>query len=348
MGIIITTKPSRDKTKIWYYIEWGKQRGQRLSTAIFTFNKPKDRIEKNHNKEAKFILESKRSQMVLDQQAINSGYLPQHKIKGNFLEYYEAYIKKNKLKGNRHLKNSLSAFKKFLGKEYLSPIDISEDLCKQFRDFLLNKYNGETPSGYFMRFKRVLKSASKEGYFRHSPAEDLPAKVGMNKKIKEILNAEEYNKLMKTPCLNYEVKKAFVFSLYTGMRWTDIKPLLWVNIKADSFEIIQKKTSRSLEAPLHDLAKTILGERKNGLVFKLPTQDGANKILKKWCVEAKLDKHITWHCARHSFSVLLQQNGVDIATVAGMLGHTTTKYVHQTYKRYSKSQALEAIQKLPT
>ena len=41
------------------------------------------------------------------------------------------------------------------------------------------------------------------------------------------------------------------------------------------------------------------------------------------------------------------QKGIDIATVAGMLGHTSTKYVHQTYKRYIQESAKEAIAKLP-
>src|SRR3712207_6847396 len=55
------------------------------------------------------------------------------------------------------------------------------------------------------------------------------------------------------------------------------------------------------------------------------SQDGANRVLGKWATDAGLNKHITWHCARHSFSVLLQRKGVDLATVAGMLGHTTLK-----------------------
>jgi len=42
-----------------------------------------------------------------------------------------------------------------------------------------------------MRFKHVLKAANKFGYFRHAPSEERSAKVGGNKKIKEILNAEE-------------------------------------------------------------------------------------------------------------------------------------------------------------
>jgi integrase/recombinase XerD len=123
--------------------------------------------------------------------------------------------------------------------------------------------------------------------------------------------------------------------------------LLWENIKPHSIAIKQKKTGEPLEVPLHEIAAQLLGERKEGLVFKLPTQDGANKVLGKWAADAGLEKHITWHCARHSFSVLLQRKGVDLATVAGMLGHTTLKYVQQTYERYLQESAKEAIKKLP-
>ena len=270
-----------------------------------------------------------------------------HKLKSNFFDFYEAFVKSNRKYGNRHLENSLKAFKSFIGKDVISAQTITEKLCRKFQEYLLEKHHGETPSGYFMRFKRVLKKATKEGYFRQNPSEELPAKVGGNKKLKEILTAEEYSMLMHTPCLNYEVKKAFVFSLYTGLRWVDVKSLTWSMIKNNSVSIIQNKTKIPLVIPLHSIAKSTLGERKAGLIFRLPTQDGANKILGKWCMDAKLDKHITWHCARHSFSVLLQQKGVDIATIAGILGHTSSKYVHETYKRYIKIDAEEAIQKLP-
>lgn len=347
MNINISTKLSRDNTKVWYYLEWGKSAGQRRATGIFTYVRPKSQTEKNYNKEALAILEIKKSQLILDNNAINTGYLPQHKIKANFLDYYEDFVRQHRTRGNRHLEGSLTIFKKFIGKDFISAIEINETLCERFRTFLLKNYNGETPAGYFLRFKRVMKAATKEGYFRSNPAEDIAAKTNANKKIKEILSAEEYVQLMDTPCTNYEVKKAFVFSLYTGLRWADVKPLVWGNVKEHSIVITQQKTNVRLEVPLHAIALDILGERKTGAVFHLPTQDGANKVLKKWCADAKLSKHITWHCARHSFSVLLQQKGVDLATVAGMLGHTTTKYVQQTYKRYLQDNAKEAIKKLP-
>ncbi len=349
MNINATKRTSLNKEKIYYALEWGKGAGQRIATGIFTYAKPKDHVQRIHNKEAQGILEAKRSQMILDRQAINTGYIPQHKIKGNFLEYYEEFVKQNSRKGNRHLSQSLRAFKKFIGQDYMSPIDLTENLCERFRTYLLGNLNGETPANYFSRFKRVLEAAKKDGYFKLNPSENLASKSKPNKKVKDILESGEYLQLMNTPCLNHEVKKAFVFSLYTGFRWADVKPLTWKNIKDDeTVIIIQKKTNETLDLPLHPIARKIIGERKTGLIFKLPTADGANKVLSNWCDDAKLEKHITWHCARHSFSVLLQDKGTDMATVAGMLGHTSTKYVHKTYNRYRKANAIDAIKKLPS
>src|SRR5665213_542974 len=348
MNIIITQRLSKNGQKLYYSLEWGKAAGQRISTGIYSYVKPKDQIQRNHNKEALMILETKRSQMILDGQSINTGYIPQHKIMNNFLDNYSDYVKSNMRKGNRHLVQSLKSFRMFIGKDYISAIEINENLCEQFRNFLLAHLNGETPANYFSRFKRVLEAATKNGYFKRSPASDLASIVKSNKRVKEILEADEYKKLMNTPCINYEVKKAFVFSLYTGFRWVDVKPLKWENIKTTNIvNIIQKKTGEMLDLPLHPVALKIIGERKSGLIFHLPTADGANKILAKWCDDAGLGKHITWHCARHSFSVLLQDNAIDVATVAGMLGHTSTKYVHKTYQRYRTANAVQAINKLP-
>jgi integrase/recombinase XerD len=64
----------------------------------------------------------------------------------------------------------------------------------------LKNYNGETPANYFLRFKRVLKAAKKDRYFRESAAEEIAAKTNKNKKVKEILAEDEYEALMNTQC----------------------------------------------------------------------------------------------------------------------------------------------------
>ncbi len=173
----------------------------------------------------------------------------------NFLDYYSDYIKQNRKAGNRHLETSLTAFIK---KDFIPPIDITENLYERFRDYLLKKYNGETPANYFMRFKRVLKAAKKDGYFRTNPAENVVANSNKNKQIKEIPSEEDYLKLMNTPCTNYEVKKAFVFSLYTGLRWADVKPLKWENIKEHTIVLEQSKIGVRLEVPLHEIASAFI------------------------------------------------------------------------------------------
>lgn len=104
----------------------------------------------------RYVLETKRSQMILDD------YIPQHKIMNNFLNYYSDYVRSNMRKGNRHLVQSLKSFRMFIGKDYISAIEINENLCEQFRNFLLVHLNGETPANYFSRFKRVSDSATKK------------------------------------------------------------------------------------------------------------------------------------------------------------------------------------------
>lgn len=347
MSITIAEKLSRNKQRIWYYFEWGKGAGQRRSADIFTYASPKDQIQKNHNKEALAILESKKSTMILEQQSIGSGYVVTHKLKSNFLDFYEDFVKKNSSYGARHLQGSYVQFKEFTGLDFLSAADITEDLCIDYRNYLLKKYNGETPANYFREFKRVIKAGKKAHYFAMNPAEDIPAKENPNKKKKQVIEAEEWLRLINTPCLNHEVKKAFVACMYLGLRWCDVKPLKWTNIKEETVLLKQNKTGVDVEIPLHETAKKIMGKRGSGLVFRLPSPEGANKMLKQWCVSAGIDKQITWHCARLSFSVLLQDENVNTATIAGMLGHTTTRQVEETYQRYRVRIGQRAIQKLP-
>ncbi|MBD0374880.1 MAG: site-specific integrase, partial [Flavisolibacter sp.] len=267
--------------------------------------------------------------------------IPSHKFKSNFLEYYEEYVKLNKRKGNRHLTNSLKQFKLFVNSDFISPIEITENFCKRFRQYLLDKYTGETPGGYYARFKWVVNAATSDGYFQKNPTENVAAKSNPSLALKENLEVDEYLLLLNTPCLNEEIKAAFIFSCYTGLRWVDVKKPEWKDIKDGvlTTRIIQAKTGKPVTLTLHPIAESILEKQKRKTgndthVFHLPTADGANKVLNGWMNAAGIHKHITWSCARLSFSILLQDRNVDDATVAYLMGHTTTEQVRKTYKRH--------------
>lgn len=351
--------PNRKGDKIFFYYDFGRGKGQRPATGVFIYATPKDQIQKNHNKEALKLLEVKKSQLTIEQQAIGSAFIPEHKFKGNFLEYYEEFVKNNAREGNRHLQNSFTQFKEFLEKDFISPIDITENLCKRFRQYLLDKYNGLTPLNYFSRFKEVINAAKSDGYFLKKPTEDVKAKSKPSTKLKEILEAEDYLALLKTPYFNEEVRAAFIFSCYTGLRWVDVKALEWKDIEGLilTTRIIQKKTGQPVVLTLHPIAKAILDRQKDKMsarkkqpdrVFIIPCHDGSNKTIEGWMKAAGIKKHITWSCARLSFSVLLQDKNVDDATVAYLMGHTTTDLVKSTYKRHRPKNQTEAISKLPS
>jgi integrase len=345
--------------KITFYYDYGRGAGQRPSTGIFIYTKPKDQTQKNHNKEALSLLEIKKSQLIIEKQAVGSAFIPTHKFKANFLEYFEEYVKLNSRKGNRHLTNSHKQFKLFINSDYISPVDITENFCKRFRQYLLDKFTGETPGGYYARFKWVVKAATSDGYFQKNPTENIFAKFNPSLKLKDNLEVDEYLKLLITPCINEEIKAAFVFSCYTGLRWVDVKKLEWLDIRDNilTTRIIQAKTGQPVTLTLHSIAKGILdkqktkydaGSKRSKLVFALPTANGANKTLSQWVGNAGIEKYITWSCARLSFSILLQDKNVDDATVAYLMGHTTTEQVRRTYKRHRPKNQAETINHLPT
>lgn len=355
----ILKRENRTGDKIMFYYDFGRGSGQRPSTGIFIYKKPKDQIQRNHNKEALALIETKKSQVIIEQQAIGSAFIPSHKFKTNFLEYYEEYGKLNARKGNRHLSNSLKQFKLFIKGDFIAPIDITENFCKRFRQYLLDKFTGETPGGYYARFKWVVNAATSDGYFINNPTEKVFAKSNPSAKLKENLEVEEYLKLLNTPCINEEVRAAFIFSCYTGLRWVDVKKMEWKDIKDGvlTTRIIQAKTGKPVTLTLHDIAKSILEKqrakveatnRELRFVFRLPTANGANKVLGQWVKAAGINKDITWSCARLSFSILLQDRNVDDATVAYLMGHTTTDQVRKTYKRHRPKNQKETISQLPS
>lgn len=204
----------------------------------------------------------------------------------------------------------------FIERDFISPIDITENFCKRFRQFLLDKFTGETPGGYYARFKWVVNGVKSDGYFQSNPTEKVFAKSNLSVKMKENPEVDEYLMLLNTPCLNEEAKAAFIFSCYTGLRWVDVKKLEWKDIRDGilTTRIIQAKTGKPVTLTLHTIAKEILEKQrlkaeacnsKDKFVLSLPTADGANKVLNGWVIKAGIEKYITWSCARLSFSILL-------------------------------------------
>lgn len=151
MNIQIRPRTTLDQRKVYYTFEWGKKAGQRKASGIFTYVNPTTPVQVLHNKEAQRTLEIKKSQLILEWQGIGTGLIPIHRFCCNFLEFFEAYLQRNKRYGNRHLESCFKHFKLFIKNNFISPVDITEEFCLRFRKYLLDHLNGDSPAGYFGR-----------------------------------------------------------------------------------------------------------------------------------------------------------------------------------------------------
>lgn len=75
-----------------------------------------------------------------------------------------------------------------------------------------------------------------------------------------------------------------------------------------------------------------------------------NKYLKVVAQSAGIDKPLTTHWARHTGATILLNEGVDMETVAKILGHSSTRITRSTYAKLLDStvadKMLEAEEKL--
>ena len=282
-----------------------------------------------------------------EKQLIEEGYSLKSSIKNNvdFVAYYQKFVDDYKHSDLRIVKYSLHWFKEYLStqnKKSIKANHLDEKICKGYLDHMQKGLNGETPYNYFTKFKRVIKQAIKEELIYKNPTDGI--KVIRDEGLKkDVLSYAEIAQLAKAHCPNQEVKRAFLFSLYTGLRWCDVKELTFKNIDFanNNFKYTQAKTkTKSKKATntigLSPMLLKLIGEpqKPNDKIFNLPSHTGALKTLDKWVENAEITKNITWHCARHSFAVnQLSEQKTDIKTVADLMGHSGLKYV----ERYSRS-----------
>ncbi|MEG2157626.1 MAG: site-specific integrase [Bacteroidaceae bacterium] len=219
---------------------------------------------------------------------------------------------------------------------------LDEAFCEGFYHYLQTTLHGNTAIGYFRKFKRCLQKCVEAKLIDENPAQAIKT-ISSNELVKDILSSAEIQLLANAPCLHLEVKRAFLFACHSGLRWCDVKTLQYSHLDfANSrLTITQRKVEgRSRNAVLHlDLNATaiaLLSQKERGeptdLVFRLPGYSYTTRVLTKWTNKAGIQKHITFHCARHSFITNLIVFGANIRTASALAGHSsirhTERYIH--------------------
>ena len=110
-----------------------------------------------------------------------------------------------------------------------------------------------------------------------------------------------------------------------------------------------EKTEKPLHLPISDNAMKWLPERGSAKgsdpVFPLYYEGLVNRKLKIMTKQLGIDKHITFHCSRHTFATMMLTLGVDIYTVSKLLGHrrVTTTQIYGNIVDKKKREAVDMI-----
>jgi len=145
----------------------------------------------------------------------------------------------------------------------------------------------------------------------------------------------------------------FIFSCLTGLRWSDIEKLKWSEVQHSDnlgyfIRFRQQKTNGAETLPIAEEARELLGEQKEPKerVFTGLKYGNWNKTyLKDWLIDAGINKHITFHCARHTYATLQLTLGTDIYTVSKLLGHKNLSTT-EIYAKVINEKKVEAANKI--
>ncbi len=320
------------------FYDKGKRRKKSLS--IYLEPNPKNKRQRDINKQKREIAELKRNEMEL---ALLKGELKFEKL-GNqeFVSFYD-YLQKE---ANKRIYNPntyanwqsmIKHFKAFR-KEDLDISEVDRNLANDFRYYIDNKAkslkgNGKsalsasTKNSYFNKFKAALK----EAYQQELIEKDVNRFVkGFPEPETErsYLVPHELQQLADSECESPLIKAMFLFSCITGMPYSDIKTLKMEHVhEVESgkyrYYFNRQKTDGSNYLPISVQAKKILDSvhLKNKALFSEVKDHKMIAVLKSWIPDSRFNKHITFHCARHTFAVMQLAMGTDIATLQKLMGH---------------------------
>lgn len=201
----------------------------------------------------------------------------------------------------------------------------------------IHKNNDITTHKNMNFFRQFINWAIEGEYMVDSPFKKY--KMPGYKVKREILSETDVRKLLQSlQYISYtetqkEVLQYFLFSCFTGLRYSDVQGLKNTDIENNIIYLKMKKTSDTVRIPLNNVAQQLISEkRESHFFFKTITNQKTNYLLKIIAKKNNIQKRLTFHMARHTFATLGLSKGIPIQVMQQLLGHTkietTLVYTH--------------------
>ena len=231
----------------------------------------------------------------------------------------------------KHLKSFLQT------RHHLSDIALKEiqpTFATDFETFLLTycHLSHNTVWLYSFPVRMLMHRAVENGWLVRYPFSDY--NISQQRPERVFLTKEEIRLLIDVPKLTPAqtfIRDMFLFCTFTGLAYIDLKNLREENIVRSPLDgdvwirTRRQKTSVEVNVKLLDIPLQILdkysGLSNNGYLFPIPSHVYCCNQLKTIIKKCGIDKHVTWHVARHTMAtVVCLSNGMPIESVSSLLG----------------------------
>jgi site-specific recombinase XerD len=230
--------------------------------------------------------------------------------------------------------------------------EIDLKFLTDFEYYLKNirKCNHNSALKYVKLFKKIVRVAIAEGFITRDPFLNYKQKyqtVERDYLSEEELKAVE-EKNFTTPRLDL-VRDLFIFSCYTALSYIDMVNLSTDQLEKDSkgrlwIHMFRQKTNVRTQLRLFPKAIEILEKYKDhpvsvskGKLLPSMSNQKLNAYLKEIAEICKINKHLCWHSARHTFGTTVTlERGVPIETVSSMMSHKNIRTT-QIYAKINKN-----------
>lgn len=358
----VRTKKLADGSESYYldiYVD-GKRSYEFLKLYLLPEINP---MIKEQNRATKVAVEAIKSKRIIELTHSKAG-LKKTSIRSKMLldDWMETYLAEQERKGVRGLKLLRTVCRMLpLYRKKVRMQEIDKEWCLDFIDWIQHTYktrwgkplSPKSTADYVGYFSTALNAAVRAEVIPENPFMTLAAteRIKVPESKREYLTIDEIKVLIDTECPREDVKRAYLFSCYCGLRLSDVYALRWKDIILDGeqyrMSTVMKKTTTPIYLPLSRHAIRWLPER-NGegdelkIFDGLPAEPNINKVLAKWVETAKIAKKITYHTSRHTFATMMLTLGADLYTVSKLLGHANVKNT-QIYAKIVDSKKVEAV-----
>ena len=240
----------------------------------------KDPISKDQNRHAMQVANKVKSERILGLQ--NRGIKQWEKIKQENMplltwlckyEQSDGNFAKSTLKGRKEMRHKIEQYLATTGDINICLSEIDVDFCRGFVKFLKTAHHGVKKDAtavisqgcahhHQAVFNGALNKAVREGIIASNPMKLLDAKEKHQpaESVREYLTIDELKAIMKADCANTEVKKAFIFSCFAGLRLGDVRALTWNTVflasdgKTKFVRTIMEKTNKLVNGQIFSYA----------------------------------------------------------------------------------------------